>query len=216
MSPESSSVPPGRWLRAGVFSIAMTVLAATAHLVAGGHVPGTFSTVLAGLLVGCLTYPITRRDRGVYAILATTVAAQTVLHVAFAVSMAGPTSTRSGSGTGAAAHLGMPTGTSGLSVEQAWTTLRLDSPTPLMLATHAIAAVVLALGLRRSEQALLDLTAALRSFFGVLAAVATGRFQAFVVAANSRVRGEFDVVCATGTLVCGDHWGRAPPVPRAH
>lgn len=40
MPPESPLVTHGRWLRAGVFSLAMTMLAMTAHLLAGGHLPG--------------------------------------------------------------------------------------------------------------------------------------------------------------------------------
>lgn len=217
MPPQSPLVTHGRWLRAGIFAIAMTVLAATAHLLAGGQLPRLSLTVIAGLLVGCLTYPITRRDRGVHAILATTVAAQATLHVAFAVSMDGLATTPVGTGSGiAGGHMAMPTGTSGVSVEQAWTALRLDSPTPLMLATHAIAAVILALGLRSGEQALLDLAASLHTFFGVLVAVVAGRLEPAVVGSDSPARGAFDIVQLAGTLLGGDRWGRAPPVVAGH
>jgi len=212
---ESPLVTRGRWLRAGVFSIAMTLLAATAHLVAGGQLPGVGLAVVAGLLVGCLTYPITRRDRGIRSIVATTAAAQAALHVAFAVSMAGLGSASVGTGTsGAAGHMVMPSGTSGVSVEQAWTALRLDSPAPPMLAAHAVAAVVLAFGLRRGEQALLDLAASLRTFLGVLAAVVTGLLDPFVFGLDSPVRGAFDVLEIVRTVFGSDRRGRAPPVVR--
>lgn len=208
----SPPVAHGRWLRAGVFSIAMTLLAATAHLVGGGHLPGLGMTVVAGLLVGCLAYPITRRDHGLRSIVATTAAAQAALHVTFAVSMAGIGSASVGTATsGAAGHMVMTSGTSGISVQQAWTALRLDSPTPLMLATHAIAAVVLAVGLRRSEQALLRLAAALRTAFGVLVAAVTGRLDPYVTRLGSPVRSAFDVVEVAGTVLGSDRWGRAPP-----
>lgn len=210
MPSESPLVTSGRWLRAGVFSMAMVVLAASAHLLAGGHLPGVGSTVAAGLLVGCLTYPVTRSGRSVGAV---TVAAQATLHVAFAVSMAGPTPTSAGNGgVGVPGHQVMPTGSSGISVEQAWTALRLDSPAPAMLVAHALAAVVLALGLRRGEQAFLDLAASLRTPVRVLVAVITGRLEPLALRSAALVRGAFDVVQIAGTLLGSDHSGRAPPV----
>ncbi|HEY8788972.1 MAG TPA: hypothetical protein VIM10_07575 [Actinopolymorphaceae bacterium] len=212
MPPESPLVTHGRWLRAAVFSLAMTVLAITAHLLAGGDLPGYGLTVLAGLLVGCLTYPITRRDRGARAIVATTVAAQAALHLAFAVPMAGLARASAAGGTGTVGHMVMPTGASGVSVEQAWTALSLDSPTPAMLAAHAVAAVVLALGLRRGEQALLDLAAALRAFFDLLVAIVTGRLEPVAAGSVSPSHGAFDVVESAGTMLGHSRWGRAPPV----
>ncbi len=211
MPSESPLVTSGRWLRAGVFSMAMVVLAASAHLMAGGHLPEVGSMVAAGLLVGCLTYPVTRSGRGVGAIIAVTVAAQATLHVAFAVSMPGPTPTQAGS-VGARGHLMMPTGSSGISVEQAWTALRLDSPAPAMLVAHALAAIVMALGLRRGEQAFLDLAASFRTLVRVLVAVITGRLEPLALRSAALVRGAFDVVQIAGTLLGSDHSGRAPPV----
>lgn len=214
MPSESPLVTHGRWLRAGVFSLAMTMLAMTAHLLAGGHLPGVGLTVLAGLLVGCLTYPITRRDRGVRAIVATTVAAQAALHLAFAVPMAGLAPASARTGTGAVGHMVMPTGASGVSVDQAWTALSLDSPTPVMLAAHAVAAVVLTLGLQRRERALLDLAASLRAFFGVFVAIVTGRLEPVAAGSASPAQSAFDVVETAGTLLCHTRWGRAPPTMR--
>jgi len=212
MPPESPLVTRGRWLRAGVFSTSMTVLAMSAHLAAGGQLPGLGVTVLAGLLVGCLTYPITRRDRDARAVVATTVAAQAALHLAFALPMAGLVP--AAGSAGAVGHMSMPAGTSGVGVVQAWAALTAGTPAPAMVAAHLIAAVVLALGLRRGERALLDLAASLRAFFGVLVAVVTGRLDPAAFGSASPVRRAFEVVETTGILLGSDRWGRAPPAVR--
>jgi hypothetical protein len=216
MSPESPLVTRGRWLRTGVFTLAMTLLATTAHLLAGGRLPAAGVTILAGLMVGCLAFPVTRRDRGLRSVVAGTVAAQAALHVAFAVSMAGFAASPAATGSTGAGHMVMPTGTSGVSVEQAWTALRLETPTPTMLAAHALAALALAVGLRRGEQALLGLAGSVRTYLGVLVAVATRRLEPFVFGSDSSTRGTFDVVQLAGTVLGHSRWGRAPPVVPAH
>jgi len=207
---ESPLGTPGRWLRAGVFCLAMTVLAMTAHLVVGGQLPSPGGALLAGLFVGCATYPVTRRDRSFRAIVATTVAAQAALHLAFAVPMVGPDVASARTGPGDGAHMVMQTGPSGVSIDRAWSALTADSPSPAMLAAHAAAAVVLALGLYRGERALLDVAAAARAFFGVLAAIVTGRLEPVAVAAS--IRPVVEVVDAAGAWFGDSLRGRAPPM----
>jgi len=117
MPPESPLVTRGRWLRACVFSASMSVLAMTAHLLAGGRLPSLGVTVLAGLLVTCLTFPITSVDRSVAGVIAITTAAQGALHVAFALPMA--LAVEGSSTIGTAGQMSMPAGTSGIGVAQA-------------------------------------------------------------------------------------------------
>jgi hypothetical protein len=215
MPPESPLVTHGRWLRVGVFSLTMTLLAATAHLVAGGRLPGAGLTILAGLLVGCLAYPVAQRVAGIRAVLATTAAAQIVLHLAFALPMVPPPGRGVGAATGGTGlHMAMPVGSSGISIEHAWAALTADSPGLGMLAAHALAAVVLAVGLDRGERAVLEVSATVRSFVGTLVAVATGRLEPAVAVAPAPVRPALDLTELVGTLLAHSRWGRAPPVVR--
>jgi hypothetical protein len=214
MSPESPLVTRGRWLRAGVFTLAMTLLAMTAHLAAGGRLPAAGVTVLAGLLVGCLAYPVTQRVSGIGAVVATTAAAQLVLHLAFALPMLSSSGRPETAGGGAGLHAVMPIGSSGVSIERAWAALTADSPGPGMLAAHALAALVLAVGLERGERGVLELSATVRSFVGTLVAVATGRLEPAVAVAVAPVRPAKDRVELAGTLLGHSRWGRAPPVLR--
>lgn len=214
MSPPSPLVTGGRWLRAGVFAFAMTLLAMTAHLAAGGQLPAAGVTVLAGLLVGCLAYPIAQRVSGIGAVVATTAAAQLVLHLAFALPMLSPSDLPVSAGGGAGVHSVMSIGSSGVSIERAWAALSADSPGLGMLAAHALAALVLAVGLERGERAVLELSATVRSFVNTLVAVATGRLEPAVAVAAALVRPASDRVELAGILLAHSRWGRAPPVLR--
>jgi hypothetical protein len=149
-----------RTLRALVFAAVLTVAAVAAHELAGGMIPGwRVLAATTAVLLGA-GWLLAGRYRSPLVLAAAAVTGQVALHVTFCLSMARGSMSMAGLLCGDP-HRG--------AVQPGLVTLHLASPTVAsgssgaalgMLAAHAVAAVVVLLGLRAAES-LTELVAAL-------------------------------------------------------
>lgn len=176
------SPPPGparllRLTRSAVFAAVMVLLAVGAHVAAGGGTPGTAVPAAAVLVLTAAAHPVTRRERGLPALLAATAVAQLALHVTFALAML-PGCPASGSGPGTAGALAMPgmapASPSTVDPGGGWSDLVPGSGRPAMVVAHVLAAVLAAWWLRRGERLAARLVALLSGLALPLRRVLTG------------------------------------------
>lgn len=153
---------PFHALRAGMVATVALTLAACAHVLAGGQLPGPMILLALLALTGLACTAVTRLKLGFPAVAGLLGAGQLVLHEAFTAlggTVAGP------AGNAAAPHHGpalLPTSLPASPLEQVQAH-GLDSPLALlMLAGHAAATLACALILARGEDALWGLAAWLR------------------------------------------------------
>lgn len=150
---ETPAHGPLRWVRSAALAVAAVGLAATAHTIAGGAVPGwaplavlTLPTVLA-----CVV--LTGRRRGAVALVAAMTMLQVALHEGFVLlapmGCGGPTHVPA---THAAMHEAVPAAL--MSCVATGSAARTSHLSTSMLAGHALATVLLATALARGERAL--------------------------------------------------------------
>ncbi len=159
-----------RGARAALFALAALLLAATAHLAAGGSIPAAPSLVLLVVPLAWGAVVLTARPRGRVALLVALGGAELGLHQAF-MALAGPVcpltaATMTGSGlsgmSGMGGHSGLG-GTLPVCVGHPMGTMAVGSPLApgVMLGAHVVATAATALVLAYGERLLGSLSALL-------------------------------------------------------
>jgi hypothetical protein len=143
-----------RWLRSAALAAAAVGLAAAAHLLAGGDVPGLGALSVLTLLTCLVCVLVTGRQRGVVAITATMAALQLVLHEGFML-MAPMAADPGACGHVLSEHHGHTAGAlQALCGDQLVATGDHLGTSPTMLLAHTGAVVLLSAALARGERAL--------------------------------------------------------------
>lgn len=182
-----------RALRGATAAWIATVVAATAHTLAGGGAPSPGLVAATGILATPFAVALIGRRLSAWRVGATVLAAQAFFHVAFAVTAGADASAASA----LHAHHGIAGGGGTLAAA-----IVPDAP---MLAGHMLAAAVTVIALFSGERMLRALGRGIRSLFSRLRAVAPPPRAPRLVAAPSRI------ARAAAAVVLSDLSRRGPP-----
>lgn len=189
-----------RALRGAAAAWIATLVAATAHTLAGGGAPSPGLVAATGILATPFAVALIGRRLSAWRVGATVLAAQAFFHVAFAVTAGAETSASSALHT----HHVITEGTGTLAA-----VIVPDAP---MLAGHVIAAVATVIALFSGERMLRALGHGIRSLFSCLHAIVPPPRAPRLVAATSRI------ARSAAAVVLSDLSRRGPPsfVAAAH
>jgi hypothetical protein len=146
-----------RVLRTAVFAAATTVLAALAHAASGTVLPPADVLLAAGVGVGIAAFGLTRRERGLPAVLGATLGGQLVLHLVLTLSMVSscaPAAGTDAAGPPVMAGMGRGSDLRGCAAGSWLPMTAAGRSAGVMVGIHVLAALVLAWWLRRGERAL--------------------------------------------------------------
>lgn len=182
-----------RALRGAIAAWIATLVAATAHTLAGGGAPSPGLVAATGILATPFAVALIGRRLSAWRVGATVLAAQAFFHVAFAVTAG----TDPAAPTALHAHHGLAAGGGTLAAA-----IVPDAP---MLAGHVLAAVATVVTLFSGERMLRALGRGIRSVFSRLRAVTPPLRATRLVAAPSRI------ARAAAIVVLSDLSRRGPP-----
>lgn len=182
-----------RALRGASAAALATLIAATAHTLSGGGAPPPLLLAVVALLAMPVTTALVGRRLALWRTSATVLASQALFHIAFAVAGA----TGSSPMPAAHAHHAMSVPLGDVVVAAA--------PDPLMMAGHAVAAVVTVIALHRGERMLRALGRGILRLFRPLLVVVPPprprRVAALVVVRLGAIRVVFSDVSRRGPPV---------------
>ena len=174
-----------RVLRGAAAAWVATVVAATAHTLAGGGAPSPALVAATGILATPFAVALAGRSLSAWRIAATVLAAQALFHVSFALTAG----TDAASGPVHGHHVAL-SGGGALAASVV--------PDEAMLAGHLVASAVTVIALIRGERMLRALGRGIRSLFSQLSAIAPRPAVADAIRTPTRVTRVFGRVVLSG------------------